>query len=129
MRHRSEQFRRRDGRHRQRAAHPADDRDHPGDDASGDAAAAHNLAGKHEERHREQRKIVEAAEHIGLNRLHRHMRGVPVVNVMRRELIMPPQLAGVGIDRQQGTGVEIVAVPIVAVVIGIWIARAVEDKV
>ena len=74
MRHRSEQFRRRDGRHRQRAAHPADDRDYPGDDASGDAAAAHNLAGKHEERHREQRKIVEAAEHIGLNRLHRHMR-------------------------------------------------------
>ena len=59
--------RRRDRRHRERAAHAADDRHDHGDDAPRDAALRHDLAGQHEERHGEQRKIVEAAEHVGLD--------------------------------------------------------------
>jgi hypothetical protein len=57
----------------ERAAHAADDRHHHGDDAARDAALRHDLAGEHEERHRKQRKIIEAAEHIGLDRLGRHV--------------------------------------------------------
>ena len=73
VRHRAEQFRRRDGRHRERAAHAADDRDHPGDHATRDAALRHDLAGENEIRHGQQRKIVEAAEHVGRHRDQRHV--------------------------------------------------------
>ena len=34
-------------------------------------------------------------------RLHRHMSGVPIVDVVRGELVMPPQLAGVCVERHQ----------------------------
>ena len=71
VRHRAEQFGRRHRGHRERAAHAADDGHDHGDDAPRDAALRHDLAGEHEERHREQRKIVEAAEHVGLDRVGR----------------------------------------------------------
>ena len=73
VRHGAKQFRRRHSRHGKRPAYAADDRHHPVDDAIGDAAAAHDLAGQDEERHRQQRKVVEAAEHIGLDDLQRHV--------------------------------------------------------
>src|SRR5215831_10897649 len=52
---------------RQRAACAAGERRHPDDDAPRDAALAHDLAGEYEERDRQQRKAVEAAEHVGLD--------------------------------------------------------------
>ena len=73
VRHRAEQLRGRDRRHAERAAHAADQRDHPDHDPARDAALRHDLAGQHEERHRQQREIVEAAEQIGLDRLGRHV--------------------------------------------------------
>src|SRR5205814_4176325 len=65
----------------------------------------------------------------GQVRLYGHMRRVPVVDVMWSELVMPPQLTGVGIDRYEGAGVEIVAIPIVAIVVGIGIAGSVEHEI
>src|SRR5207247_3159480 len=62
-------------------------------------------------------------------RWHGYVRRVPVVNIMRSELVIPAQLTGIRIERKKRAGVEIVALAIVAVVIGIGIARAVEDKV
>ena len=51
--------------------HPADDRQCPFDQPAGDAAAPHDLAGEDEQRHRQQRKIVEAAEQRDVHRVHR----------------------------------------------------------
>ena len=42
---------------------------------------------------------------------------------------MPAQRARVGVDREQRTGIEVVAFAIVAVVVGIWIAGAVIEQV
>ena len=53
----------RDRRQRERAAHAADDRQRPLDQPARDAAAPHDVAGKDEQRDRQQRKVVEAAEH------------------------------------------------------------------
>ncbi len=47
-------------------------RNHPDHHAAGDTALRHDLAGQHEERHRQQREVVEGAEQGGLNRLGRH---------------------------------------------------------
>ena len=73
VRHRAEQFRRGDRCHGERAAHAADHGHHHGDDPPRNAALRHDLAGQHEEWHSQQRKVVEAAEHIGLDRLGRHV--------------------------------------------------------
>ena len=75
VRHRAEQFGGRDRRHRERAAHAADDRHDHVDDAPRDAALRHDLAGQHEERNGQQRKIVEAAEHVGLDGVGRNVAG------------------------------------------------------
>jgi hypothetical protein len=68
MRHGAEELRGGDRGDRQRAARAAGERRDPDDDALGDAALAHDLAGEDEEGNREQRKVVEAAEHVGLDR-------------------------------------------------------------
>jgi hypothetical protein len=60
-------------RHRERAAHPADQRDHPDHHPPRDSALRHDLAGQYEERHCQQRKVVEAAEQEGLHRLGRNV--------------------------------------------------------
>ena len=46
---------------------------------------------------------------------HRRLRGVPVPQIVRRELVVPLQLAGLGIQRQDAVGIQIVARAIVAV--------------
>ena len=68
--HRAKQLRRGDRRQGERAAHPANDREHPFDQPAGDAAAAHDLAGEDEQRYRQQREVVEAAEQRAMDRLH-----------------------------------------------------------
>ena len=73
MRHRSEQFRRRDRRDRQRAARASGQRRDPDDDPLGDAALPHDLAGENEEGNGEERKVVEASEHVGLDRRERYV--------------------------------------------------------
>ena len=60
---------------------------------------------------------------------HRHLRRVPVVHVVRRELVVPLERAGVGVERDDRVGVEVVAVAIVAVEIGAGIAGAPVDQV
>ena len=45
------------------AAHPADQRDREIVDAAGDAGDVHQVAGEDEERHREQRKALDAGDH------------------------------------------------------------------
>src|SRR2546426_4181991 len=57
-------------------------------------------------------------------RQHRHVRRVPVMHIMRCELVMPPQLARIRVEREERAGIEVVARPIVAVVVGVWVARA-----
>ena len=57
-------------------------------------------------------------------RLHRHVVRVPVVGVVRRELIVPAQPAGVGVERDEGIRVEVVSQPVVAVVVGVRVAGA-----
>src|SRR4030095_7780645 len=52
----------------------------------------------------------------------RRLRGVPVVEVVRRELVVPFQRASVGIQRQDRVRVEVVAFPLVAVVVGARVA-------
>jgi len=52
----------------------------------------------------------------------RRLHGVPIMQVMRCELEMPAQFAGLQVDRQNAISVEIVAFTDVAVRIGKWIA-------
>jgi hypothetical protein len=40
---------------------------------------------------------------------HRHLRGVVVELVVRRELVVPLQLAGVGVERDDAVAIEVVA--------------------
>ena len=75
VRHRAEQLGRRHGRHRERPAHAADDGHDHGNDAPRDTALRHDLAGEHEERNGQQRKIIEAAEHVGLHGVGRDIAG------------------------------------------------------
>src|SRR5260370_32260150 len=60
---------------------------------------------------------------------HRHMCRIPVVDVVRRELKMPAELAGVAIQAHQRTGIEVVAPTSVAVVVGSRIAGSPIDQV
>ena len=61
--------------------------------------------------------------------LHRDVRRVPIVDIVRRELVVPLQLAGIGVKSHERTRVEIVSFAIVAIVVGIGIAGAVVNKV
>ena len=56
--------------------------------------------------------------------IHQHgcLRGIPIVQIVRGELEIPAQLAGSCLQRHHGTGVEVVALALVAVVVGTWIA-------
>src|SRR6266853_966642 len=54
---------------------------------------------------------------------------IPIIDVVRRELKMPPELAGVAIQSDQRTGIEIVALAPVAVVVGPGIAGSPIHKV
>src|SRR5262249_56408707 len=54
---------------------------------------------------------------------------VPVVHVVRRELEVPRDPAVYGIQREQRTGVEVVAGADVAVPVGTWIAGAPVDEI
>ena len=49
--------------------------------------------------------------------------------VMRRELKMPSELAGVGIERKQAIGVKVIALTHHAVPVRPRVARAPEDQV
>ena len=60
---------------------------------------------------------------------HRNLVRVPVVRVVRRELEVPLQRAGVGVERDERARVEVVALAIVAVEIGVRIAGAPVDEV
>ena len=51
------------------------------------------------------------------------MNGIPVVSVMRRELIVPAELACVRIERQKTIGIKIVSLAAIAEVQRRWIAR------
>src|ERR1019366_6193922 len=57
-------------------------------------------------------------------RIHQHrcFGGVPVVEVVRRELVVPFQLPRGGVERQHGRGVQIVSLTLVTVVVRAWIA-------
>ena len=59
---------------------------------------------------------------------HRHLVRVPIVHIVRRELEVPLDLSVVGVEREQRTGVEIVARPHVAVVVGPGIAGPPIDR-
>ena len=54
---------------------------------------------------------------------------VPVVGVVRRELIVPLELSGIGIDGEHGAGVKIVAGAEIAVVVRPRIARSPIDEI
>ncbi|KAF0187433.1 MAG: hypothetical protein FD165_2913, partial [Gammaproteobacteria bacterium] len=55
---------------------------------------------------------------------YRDLHRVVVVAVVRRELVVPFQLAGVGVERNDGLSVEIVAGTLVGVPVGPRIADA-----
>src|SRR6516225_1161432 len=71
MRHRAEQFGSRHCRHGKRTAYPADHRHYHRDNPARDATLRHDFTGENEKRHGEQWKVVQAAEHVGLNDLGR----------------------------------------------------------
>src|SRR5262249_44709465 len=54
---------------------------------------------------------------------------VPIVRVVRSELKMPPQLSRVGIEREHGTCVQVIALSKISVVIRPWIACSPEQRV
>ena len=62
-------------------------------------------------------------------REHWHLCRIPVVQIVRRELIVPAQLAGVGVERHERACIEVVALAVLSVVRGIRIARAVEHEI
>ena len=62
-RHAGENHRADDVHLRETALHPADKRQREGIDAPGDAGDVHEVAGEDEERHREQRKALDASDH------------------------------------------------------------------
>src|SRR5207253_4512656 len=53
---------------------------------------------------------------------HRHLRGVVIVRIIGRELIKPFELSGIGIERHDGIGVEVVAFTLAGIPIRTWIA-------
>ncbi len=60
---------------------------------------------------------------------YRDLDGIVIVFVVRRELIMPLELAGIGIQRNHRAGVEVVAGPLSAVVIRTNVADSPIDQV
>ena len=42
---------------------------------------------------------------------YRHLRGIPIMYVVRHELEIPLQLAGIGIKRDSAIGVQVFAMP------------------
>jgi hypothetical protein len=60
---------------------------------------------------------------------YRHLGRVPVVQIVRRELIVPPQLTGVGIERNDRIAVKIVTETTLAVIVGTRIADTVVEQV
>ena len=60
---------------------------------------------------------------------HGHLRRVVVHLVVRRELVVPLQLARVGVEREHAVAVEVVAEPVAAVPVGRRIAGAEEHEV
>ncbi len=59
---------------RQAAFHPADQRQGEGIDAAGDPGDVHQIAGEDEERHRQQRKALDAGDHaLGGDEVGRHI--------------------------------------------------------
>ncbi len=60
---------------------------------------------------------------------HRHLRRVVVQLVVRRELVVPLQLAGVGVERDDAVAVEVVAKPRRAVPVRRRVAGAEEHEV
>ena len=66
-------------------------------------------------------RILPLPFHIGE---HGHLHGIVIEIVVRRELEIPFQLAGVGIERDHGIAVEIGALANVAVPVGTGIADA-----
>ena len=60
---------------------------------------------------------------------HRDLRRIPVVDVVRRELEVPLQLAGVGVEGHHRVGVEVVALPHRAVVVRAGVAGAPVQEV
>ena len=60
---------------------------------------------------------------------HRHLRGVVVELVVRRELVVPLQLAGVDVERDDAVAIEVVAPARAAVPVGRRIAGAEEHEI
>ena len=56
-------------------------------------------------------------------RKHGNLGGVVVELVVRRELVVPLQLAGIGVERDHGAAVQIVAIAFVAVPVWSWISN------
>ena len=55
---------------------------------------------------------------------HRHLHRIVVVGVVRRELEMPSEPAGVGVERDDRVGVEVVARPLRRIPVGTGVAHA-----
>src|ERR1044071_229330 len=60
---------------------------------------------------------------------HRHVGRIPVVDIVRSELEMPAELAGIGIQSDQRAGGEIVTLAAIAIVVGAGIAGAPVDQI
>ncbi len=60
---------------------------------------------------------------------HGNLHSVPIVHVVRNELEMPFQFAGIGIERDGAVGIEVVAGPRIAVPVGRRIAGTPDDQV
>src|SRR5579872_2269720 len=60
---------------------------------------------------------------------HGNLRGIPIVHVMRHELEIPFQFAGVRVESDRAIRVQVVTPPRVAVPIGRGVSRAPNDKV
>src|SRR5260221_5299922 len=73
-------------------------------------------------------KFARFAFELGVEKNGR-LHGVPIVNVVRRRLEMPDEFAGVGIERDDGAGVKIVAGAAFACEDGIRISSAPVEKI
>ena len=60
---------------------------------------------------------------------HRRFRGVPIPKIVRRELVIPLELSGLGVESQDAVGVKVVALALVAVVFGGGIAGGPVDGI
>ena len=60
---------------------------------------------------------------------HRWLLRVPIPQIVRRELIVPAQLSGLRVEREDGIRVQVVALPLAAVGVRIRISRRPEQRV